>query len=108
MKLYVFGALSILLLSSFISGSLYDLYIRQTVHIATDDELLIISRESPYAAEEFRNALAPSGDSISKPLTIRDAHNLASECTARDEQNGLREKQLKALNEFPPDKKGQQ
>ncbi|HFT6601518.1 TPA: hypothetical protein ACGRM4_005180 [Klebsiella oxytoca] len=107
MKLYIFGALSMLLVSSFITGSLYDLYIRKTDHIATDDELLIISRETPCAAEEFRNALAPSGDSISQPLTIRDAHNLASECTARDEQNGLREKQLKVLNEFPPDKKGQ-
>ena len=64
MKLYIFGALSMLLVSSFIIGSLYDLYIRKTDHIATNDELLIISRETPCAAEEFRNAPRQATQSV--------------------------------------------
>lgn len=83
--------------------------------VATDQELVMISRETPCAAEAFRNVLTPSDDYHSKPVTISDAHKLASECAEKEkeitkikEDNKLREQQLKALNETSHDKEVQQ
>ncbi|MVT05888.1 hypothetical protein CD006_25300 [Enterobacter sp. 10-1] len=97
-KIDLFVLAILVLVLTIVGGGIFNKYIMPPDHIATDDELLMISRETPCAAEEFLNALTPSDRSNSKPLTIRDARNLASECTERDEEINLHEKQLKTLN----------
>lgn len=79
--------------------------------VATEQQLLLIVRETPCAEEAFRDALTPNVGLTSdpndtpEPLTVNKAHELASKCKEREreisdsnETNKIRKKQLESLN----------
>lgn len=47
---------------------------------ATQEQLLILSRDTPCVQDAFRKALNPDGDHHPEPLTIGDARKLAGNC----------------------------
>lgn len=60
--------------------------------IATEEQLLKISQEIPCAGEAFRKVLLNNP----KPLTLRSANKISSECNERS-------KQLQVLSKTRPD-----
>lgn len=72
---------------------------------ATQEQLLILSRETPCVQEAFRQALKPDDGSRSEPLTLGEAKQMAKKCRdtealSENEKQEILGEQLKALNDI--------
>ena len=77
---YVLNLSAMIIFAGFLFYLVYSDY--RDGKMATEEQLLDISHETPCAGEAFRKVLLNNPE----PLTLRSANKIASECNERDKQ----------------------